>query len=108
MFRPILTGFISVLVLPGPVVAAPKGAPGATATELIALARQLNPEVAAAALTAEAATARIASAAALPDPNFRVTGDNLAQRNLSMNRIPTIYSLIQQCPLCAKLRLKPH
>jgi cobalt-zinc-cadmium efflux system outer membrane protein len=106
MFRPILTGFVSVLVLTGPVLAAPKGAPGATATELIALARQLNPEVAAAALTAEAATARIASAGALPDPNFRVTGDNLDQRNVSMNGITTVYRLMQEFPLWGKLGLK--
>jgi outer membrane protein TolC len=106
MFRPILTGFVSVLVLTGPVLAAPKGAPGATATELIALARQLNPEVAAAALTAEAATARIASAGVLPDPNFRVTGDNLDQRNVSMNGITTVYRLMQEFPLWGKLGLK--
>src|SRR5260370_27996651 len=106
MFRSILAGLAGVLVLTTPVGAAPKGAPGATAGELIALARQLNPEVAAAALTAEAATARITSAGALPDPTFRVTGDNLDNRNVSMNGPTTSYRLMQEFPLWGKLDLK--
>src|SRR5712691_9687669 len=106
MFRPILASLICALILTGPVVAAPKGAPGATAAELIALARQLSPELAAAALTAEAATARITSAGALPDPTLRVDADNLDQRNVSMNGPTTIYRLMQEFPLWGKLDLK--
>jgi cobalt-zinc-cadmium efflux system outer membrane protein len=106
MFRSILAGLVGALALTGPVVAAPKGAPGATAAELIALARQLSPELAAAALTAEAATARITSAGALPDPSFRVSADNLDQRNISMNGTTTTYRLMQEFPLWGKLDLK--
>src|SRR5216684_859082 len=106
MFRPVLAGLVSALALAGPVVAAPKGAPGATAAELIALTRQLSPELAAAALTAEAATARITSAGALPDPTLRVDADNLDQRNVSMNGPTTIYRLMQEFPLWGKRDLK--
>src|SRR6266849_7733862 len=106
MFRPVLVGLVGALALAGPVVAAPKGAPGATAAELIALARQLSPELAAAALTADAATARITSAGALPDPTLRVGADNLDQRNVSMNGITTVYRLMQEFPLWGKLDLK--
>src|SRR5229473_1315546 len=106
MFRIILAGLVSAFALAEPVVAAPKAAPGATAAELIALARQLSPELAAAALTAEAATARITSAGALPDPSFRVSADNLDQRNVSMNGATTIYRLMQEFPLWGKLDLK--
>jgi len=90
----------------GPAVAAPKGPPGATAAELIALARQLSPELAAAALTADAAIARITSAGALPDPTLRVGADNLDQRNISMNGTTTTYRLMQEFPLWGKLDLK--
>ena len=107
MVRSILAGFVSALVLTGPILAAPKTtAPGATVGELIALARQLSPELAATALTADAAIARITSAGALPDPNFRVSGDNLDQRNVSMNGITTVYRLMQEFPLWGKLDLK--
>src|SRR5229473_1424643 len=106
MCRVLLAALGGALMLLGVAEAAPKGLPGATAAELIALARQLNPEVAAAALTAEAATARITSAGALPDPNFRVSGDNLDQRNVSMNGPTTIYRLMQEFPLWGKLDLK--
>ncbi len=106
MLRSIPAGLVGALLLMGPAVAAPKGAPGATAAELIALARQLNPELAAAALSAEAATARITSAGALPDPTLRVGADNLDQRNVSMNGTTTIYRLMQEFPLWGKLDLK--
>jgi outer membrane protein, heavy metal efflux system len=106
VIRSILAGFVSALVLTGPILAAPKNAPGATVGELIALARQLSPELAAAALTADAAIARITSAGALPDPNLQVWGDNLDQRNVSMNGITTIYRLMQEFPLWGKLDLK--
>ena len=106
MFRSIVVGLVSAFALAEPVVAAPKAAPGATAAELIALARQLSPELAAAALTAEAATARITSAGALPDPTLRVDADNLDQRNVSMNGPTTIYRLMQEFPLWGKRDLK--
>src|SRR6266853_5114169 len=107
LVRLILVGFASVFVLTKPAAAAPKtGPPGATATELIALARQLSPELAAVALTAEAATARITSAGALPDPTLRVEADNLDNRNVSMNGQTTTFRLMQEFPLWGKLDLK--
>src|SRR5467141_438338 len=107
LFRLILVGFVSAFVLTKPVAAVPKTSPpGATATELIALARQLSPELGAVALTAEAATARITSAGALPDPTLRVDADNLDRRNVSMNGTTIIFRLMQEFPLWGKLDLK--
>src|SRR6266852_1876564 len=106
MFRSIRAGLVGALLLMGPAVAAPKGAPGATAAELIALARQLSPELAAAALTADAATARITSAGALPDPTLRIDADNLDRRNVAMNGTTTTVRLMQEFPLWGKLDLK--
>src|SRR5712671_454295 len=106
MFRSVLVGLVSALVLSGPADAAPKGPPGATAAELITLARQLSPEVAAAALMAEAATARITSAGALPDPTLRIDADNLDNRDISMNGTSTTFRLMQEFPLWGKLGLK--
>ena len=106
MFRFLLAGLVGALVLTGPAEAAPKGPPGATAGELIALARQLSPELAAAALAAEAATARITSAGALPDPTLRIDADNLDQRNVSMNGATLTFRVMQEFPLWGKLDLK--
>src|SRR5216684_2497507 len=107
LVRSILVGFVSAVALTKPIAAAPKASPpGATATELIALVRQLSPELAAAALSAEAATARITSAGALPDPTLRVEADNLDNRNISMNGQTTTFRLMQEFPLWGKLDLK--
>ena len=105
--RSMRVGIVSALVLTMPVAAAPKTSqPGATVTELIALARQLSPELAAVALTAEAATARIISAGALPDPTLRVEADNLDNRNVAMNGQTTTFRLMQEFPLWGKLGFK--
>jgi len=105
--RSMRVSIVSALVLTMPVAAAPKTSlPGATVTELIALARQLSPELAAVALTAEAATARIISAGALPDPTLRVEADNLDNRNVAMDGQTTTFRLMQEFPLWGKLGLK--
>ncbi len=106
MCRVLLAALGGALMLLGVAEAAPKGAPGATAAELIALARQLNPEVAAAALSAEAAVARITSAGALPDPTFRISADNLDQRDVSMNGTSVTFRLMQEFPLWGKRDLR--
>jgi len=107
LVRSILIGFVSAVALTKPIAAAPKASPpGATATELIALVRQLSPELAAAALSAEAAAARIISAGALPDPTLRIEADNLDNRNISMNGQTTTFRLMQEFPLWGKLDLK--
>src|SRR5258708_38073043 len=98
--RSMLVGIVGALALTMPAAAAPKTSlPGATVTELIALARQLSPELAAVALTAEAATARITSAGALPDPTLRVDADNLDHRHVPMNGQTTTRRLMHDFPL---------
>ncbi|MBF0284224.1 MAG: TolC family protein [Magnetococcales bacterium] len=52
---------------------------GASVEELLELARGMNPELAAAALEAEAAQARAEAADALPDPQFQVTFDDISK-----------------------------
>src|SRR5258706_15654315 len=105
--RSMRVGIVSALVLTMPVAAAPKTSqPGATVTELIALARQLSPELAPVAMTAEAATARIISAGALPDRTLGVEADNLDTRNVAMNGQTTTLRLMQEFPLWGKLGLK--
>ena len=107
MLRSSVIGLLGAFALMGPVAAAPKTtAPGSTVGELVALARQLSPELAAAGLNAEAAVARITSAGALPDPVGRITTDNLDQRNVSMNGRTTQYRLMQEFPLWGKQDLK--
>src|SRR5262249_52980787 len=112
MFRSGMLGFLGALVLVGLVLAAPKtvapraAGPGATVGELIALARQLSPGLASAALDAEAAVDRITSAGAVPDPSLRINADNLDQRNVAMNGRTTVYRLMQEFPLWGKLDLK--
>jgi outer membrane protein, heavy metal efflux system len=107
MFRSGVIGLMTVLALTMPSASAPDtSAPGATAGELVALARRLSPELAAAALTAEAAISRITSAGALPDPTLRVEADNLDQRSMAMNGQTTVSRLMQEFPLWGKLDLK--
>src|SRR5216684_3647440 len=107
LVRSILVGFVSAVALTKPIAAAPKASPpGATATELIALVRQLSPELAAAALMAEAATARIISAGALPDPTLRVDADNLDEREACSIHGDVTFRLMQEFPLWGKLGLK--
>jgi outer membrane protein TolC len=107
MSRSVIVGLVGAFALIQPVVAAPKlTAPGATVGELIALARQLSPDLAAAALSAEAAIARVTSAGSLPDPTGRITADNLDQRNVAMNGTTTQYRLMQEFPLWGKLDLR--
>src|SRR5438093_1584526 len=107
MLRSSIIGLLGALALTEPVSAAPKTTtPGSTVGELVALARQLSPELAAAALSAEAAVARITSAGALPDPTLRVDADNLDQRNRAMNGTTTVFRLMQEFPLWGKQDLK--
>jgi outer membrane protein TolC len=102
-----LIALVAALALTRSSAGAPDvSAPGATAGELIALARKLSPELAAAVLSAEAAISRIASAGALPDPTLRVEADNLDNRNTAMNGQTTVSRLMQEFPLWGKLDLK--
>ena len=71
MFRLSVIGLVGALALTAPAAGAPKTtAPGSTVGELIALARQLSPELAASGLDAEAAIARITSDGAFYSPDW--------------------------------------
>ena len=79
--------------------------PGASVDELLVLARQLNPELAAKALESEAALARAAAAGALDDPMLRITSDEMDRTG--GNRInKMIYSVEQEFPLWGKRQLQ--
>lgn len=98
MFRSVLTGLISALVLIGPLAAAPQGPPGATVQELLALVREFNPELAAAALDTESAIAKIVPAGSLDDPMVNLTRDQGFRQ--------TLYTVSQEIPLWGKLELR--
>lgn len=78
--------------------------PGGTVDELLVLARQLNPELAAKALESEAALARASVAGALDDPMFRVAGETDRMNDDRFNKI--VYSLEQEFPLWGKRHLR--
>lgn len=99
----------------GPLPAAAAGisegttAPGATVDELLDLARQMSPDVSAAALETAAALARVDAAGRLPDPKFRTEfKDMVRQRNSALpdelGRVE--YRIEQDVPLWGKLGLE--
>ncbi|MEO5362377.1 MAG: TolC family protein [Magnetococcus sp. DMHC-8] len=81
---------------------------GASVEELLVLARQLNPELAAAALDAEAAQARAEGADALPDPKLQFTFDDIIENSAGWpGRVTTYkYTLQQEIPGWGKRGLK--
>ncbi|MFP5469596.1 MAG: TolC family protein, partial [Alphaproteobacteria bacterium] len=85
-------------------VQASDAVPGATVDELLVLARQLNPELAAKALESEAALARASAAGALDDPMFRVAGETVRINGGGFSE--TTYMLEQGFPLWGKRRLR--
>ena len=104
---------LSMLVIAGaiasltPAAAAPKPrAPGATVAELVAMARRTSPEVAAAALDAEAAAARIVIAGALPDPIASIENENFSRRSTSGKGSTVRFKVMQEFPLWGKRQLK--
>src|SRR5258708_6704879 len=79
---------VAVLVILGGAAAAQRSpreghalAMGASLGELVAMARRLNPEIAAARLDADAASARADGAGRLPDPMVTVFSDQNRNRN---------------------------
>jgi outer membrane protein TolC len=91
--------------------AAPQaGGPGATVEELLALARQVNPDLAAARLEADAASARAVTAGALDDPQFRVELWGLDRQRGSVlpGKLagPVFYRIEQDFPLWGKRELR--
>lgn len=82
---------------------------GATVDELITLVKQLNPELAAAALEADAAAARAAGAGRLMDPKLLVEFKDIGRNapSYTPRRIgDTIYSLRQELPFWGKRGLQ--
>src|SRR5262249_26100136 len=82
---------------------------GATLGELVAMARRLNPEIAAARLDADAASARVDAAGRLPDPMFPAVSD--PNRNRHGGVIPRTfnnwtYTVQQTCPLGSRRGLQ--
>jgi len=105
---------VSAIVLIGAVTAAgaqtPGGAgadvqPGATVESVLAVARQLSPELAARALETEAARARVRVAGSLPDPLFRITSDEI-DRTSGPRQNKMIYNFEQDIPLWGKRTLR--
>ena len=80
--------------------------PGATVAELVAMARRTSPEVAAAALDAEAAAARIVIAGALPDPIASIENENFSRRSTSGQGSTVRFKVMQEFPLWGKRQLR--
>ncbi|MDO8932227.1 MAG: TolC family protein [Rhodocyclaceae bacterium] len=103
----------ALLALAMPAAAWAGPPPGASVEELLALARERNPEFAALRLEAEAAGERVTPAGALPDPVLRTELRNVtnygsdASPNLLPSRIgSTKYTVIQPLPFWGKRDLK--
>ncbi|MBK8209144.1 MAG: TolC family protein [Rhodospirillales bacterium] len=87
----------------------PGGLPGATVDELLVMGRRLNPGLAAAALEAQAAQARIGAAGKFPDPMFKTEfWDMRAARSSALpENVGTVkYSVEQTVPLWGKRELE--
>jgi outer membrane protein TolC len=79
--------------------------PGATFEEVMAVARRLSPELAARALDAEAAHARVDIAGSLADPMIRITADEI-DRTSGPRLGKMYYTVEQEFPLWGKRDLK--
>ena len=106
-FRHIATAG-ALIALAGTVVtaAAQEGElPGATAASLLALGRQLSPDLRAMALDRDAALARADAAGRLDDPTFRAMSDEV-DRTGGPRINKTYLSVEQEFPLWGKLELR--
>lgn len=79
--------------------------PGATVDELLEMAHQLSPALAARALESDAATARIDAAGAFEDPQLTVTSDEDRDEHGSRKN-KMIYGIEQEIPLWGKRDLR--
>ena len=104
---------LTVALTGGPVHAQSRGAqqnpggtlPGATLESVLGVARQLSPELAARALDADAARARVGIAGSLPDPTVRVMSDEMP-RSSGRRENMMIYSFEQEIPLGGRRDLR--
>ncbi|MEO5341586.1 MAG: TolC family protein [Magnetococcus sp. MYC-9] len=87
---------------------AEEGAIGASVEELLAVARAMNPELAAMALEAEAAAARVEGSDALPDPRLQVTVEDIVKNSSGWPGRPSGAKFVvqQEFPLWGKRALK--
>jgi outer membrane protein, heavy metal efflux system len=90
---------------PGPAAAQQTGLPGATVASVLALGRQLSPELRAIALERDAASARADGAGRLDDPTFRAMSDEV-DRTSGPRINKTYLSVEQEFPLWGKLDLR--
>ncbi len=88
-----------------PCAAQEAGLPGATAASVLALGRQLSPELRAMALERDAAAARADAAGRLDDPTFRAMSDEV-DRTSGPRINKTYLSIEQEFPLWGKLDLR--
>ncbi|MCW3476389.1 TolC family protein [Limobrevibacterium gyesilva] len=79
--------------------------PGATLEGVLVLARRLSPDLAARALTVEAAQARVDIAGSLPDPKLQVMSDEI-DRLSGPRQNKMIYGVEQEFPLWGKRDLR--
>jgi cobalt-zinc-cadmium efflux system outer membrane protein len=86
--------------------AARSGRLGANIAALLAIARSTSPEVAAAALDAEAARAKVASAGALPDPVASIENENFSRNSTSGQGQTVRFRVMQEFPLWGKRELR--
>jgi outer membrane protein TolC len=87
----------------------PPSVPGSSVDELLAMARAMNPGLAAAALDAQAAQVRIGTTGRYPDPMFRtefqdITGKDNRYVPDTLGRV--MYTVEQTIPLWGKLELQ--
>lgn len=103
--RPVAVAFAVIALMSSPAAAQEGGLPGATAASVLALGRQLSPELRAMALERDAAAARADAAGRLDDPVFRAMSDEVDRT--SGPRINKMYlSVEQEFPLWGKLDLQ--
>src|SRR5215469_3286480 len=81
------------------------GPPGATVQSVLALGRQLSPELRVMALDRDAAAARADAAGRLDDPNFKAMSDE-ADRTSGPRMNKMYYTVEQEFPLWGKLELR--
>ena len=91
----------------------PATQPGASVEELLALAQAQNPELATLRYEEDAATGRMASASALPDPVFRIQLQDFTNKEsgAATSLVPsqvgsTYYRVMQPLPFWGKRGLK--
>ncbi len=79
--------------------------PGASVEDVLAIARQLSPDLVARALRTDAARARADIAGSLPDPTLRITSDEIDMPS-GPRQNKMIYTVEQEVPLWGKRGLR--